>query len=277
MTGSTSGIGWGIANQFAKAGARVMVQGLEKEGEISGLLTKLESISASKEKNRVAYTQADLSSEDACNRVIKRSAEIFGNLDILVNNAGMQFTSRTEDYPTEKWDAVMKINLYAPFFLSRAALPGMYKKGWGRLVHIASAHGLRSSPNKSAYCASKHGLVGEFLKNFFHWHFLTDNENEIAGMSKSIALESAGTGVTSNCICPGYALTPLVQKQIDNIAKEKGISEQKAKDELLLQKHPVGVFVMPENLGALAVFLSTGAADQVNGAALSMDVGWTAR
>lgn len=157
VTGSTSGIGWSIATQFVKAGAQVMLQGLEKESEVGHLISQLEGLAPSA---RVAYTQADLSSEKSCNHLIAHTADTLRSLDILVNNAGIQFTSRTESYPTEKWDAVLKLNLYAPFFLSRAALPEMYKKGWGRLVHIGSAHSLRASPNKSAYCAAKHGVLG---------------------------------------------------------------------------------------------------------------------
>lgn len=158
VTGSTSGIGLGIATQFAKAGATLMVHGLEGEDQVAPLLAKLRSFSSPK----VSYTQADISSEAGCSKLVSETVSKLGNkLDILVNNAGIQYTARTEDYPSERWDAVMRINLTAPFLLSKAVLPGMYDRGWGRLVHIGSAHSMRGSVNKSAYCASKHGVLGK--------------------------------------------------------------------------------------------------------------------
>jgi 3-hydroxybutyrate dehydrogenase len=255
VTGSTSGIGWGIAQRLAQAGARVMLHGLEKEDEILPLKQKLESMSGAG-AGAPSYSNANLLEESACKSLIESATRDFGKVDILVNNAGAQFTSPTQDFPTDKWDMLVKLNLSAPFFLSRAVLPQMYQRGWGRLIHIGSAHALVASANKAPYVATKHGILG---------------------MSKSIALEAAGTGITSNTICPGWVLTPLVQKQIEKIAKDKNISIKEANLELLLEKQPSGEFVTPEKLGSLAVYLSTDDASQVTGAALSMDGGWTVR
>jgi len=179
-----------------------------------------------------------------------------GKLDIIVNNAGIQFTAPTEKFPTDKYKAIMGVCVDAPFYISRAALPQMYERGWGRLIHIGSAHSHVASPNKSAYCAAKHGVLG---------------------LSRAIALEAAGRGVTSNTICPGWVHTPLVKKQIERISSERGISLDEAQKVLTLDKHPTNEFVEPENLGNFAVYLSTDAAGQINGAALSMDLGWTVR
>lgn len=252
VTGSTSGIGWGIVTQFAKAGCRVMFHGVEQESEISNLKEELASLS----KDKVAYSSADLVDPDQCKNVINEATKKLGKVDILVNNAGVQFTAPVQDYPAEKWNWIIAINLSAPYHLTRTVIPQMYDRKWGRLIHIASAHGKVASINKTGYCASKHGMIG---------------------FSKSVALEAAGTGVTSNCICPGWVLTPLVKKQIERIAQDQKISFDEAKMQLLLEKQPSGEFVDPEDLGQFAVFLSTNAASQITGASLSMDGGWTVR
>jgi len=252
VTGSTSGIGWGIAQRLASAGARVMLHGLDKESEVTSLKETLAKTSG----QQPGFSNANLLEEQACKELISKATKDFGKVDILVNNAGAQFTSPTQDFPSDKWDMLLKLNLSAPFYLTRAVLPQMYQRKWGRLIHIGSAHSLVASANKSPYVATKHGILG---------------------MSKSIALEAAGTGVTSNTICPGWVLTPLVQKQIEKIAKDKNITIQEANLELLLEKQPSGEFVTPKKLGSLAVYLCTDDASQLTGAALSMDGGWTVR
>jgi len=250
VTGSTSGIGLGIVTQFAKVGCRVMLHGLEAESEITSVRDKLASLS----KDKVAYSNANLADPADCKSLIDKATKELGRVDILVNNAGVQYTAPVEDFPPEKWDWLIAVNLNAPYHLTKAVIPQMYERKWGRLIHIASAHGKVASKNKTAYCASKHGIIG---------------------FSRSVALEAAGTGVTSNAICPGWVLTPLVKKQIEKISKDKGISFDEAKMELLLEKQPSGEFVDPEDLGAFAVFLSSGASSQVTGAVLSMDGAWT--
>jgi 3-hydroxybutyrate dehydrogenase len=184
------------------------------------------------------------------------AADKFGGVDILVNNAGIQYVANVEDFPVEKWDAIIAINLSSAFHTSRLALPYMKQKNWGRIINLASAHGLVASAQKSAYVAAKHGLVG---------------------LTKSTALETAQTGVTANAICPGWVLTPLVQKQVDDRATREGISNEQAKKNLLLEKQPSGEFVTPEELGALAVFFCSPAANQVRGVAWNMDGGWVAQ
>jgi 3-hydroxybutyrate dehydrogenase len=252
VTGSTSGIGWGTLKQFAKAGCRVMLHGLEKENEVSSLKQELESMSGAK----VCYSNADLLREASCKQLVEETIQGLGKLDIVVNNAGIQFTSSTQDFPTDQWNRILAVCLNAPFFISRSVLPHMYAQKWGRLIHIGSAHSLVGSPNKSAYCAAKHGVLG---------------------LSRVIALEAAGTGVTSNTICPGWVLTPLVKMQIERISKEKGISIEEASNQLVLDKHPSPDFITPEKLGSLAVYLSSDDASLMTGAALSMDAGWTTR
>jgi 3-hydroxybutyrate dehydrogenase len=184
------------------------------------------------------------------------AGEKFGGVDVLVNNAGIQHVANVEDFPSEKWDAIIAINLTSAFHTSRLALPGMKQKNWGRIINLASTHGLVGSAQKSAYVASKHGLLG---------------------FTKSVALETAQTGVTCNAICPGWVLTPLVQRQVDDRAAREGISIEQAKKALLSEKQPSGEFVTPEELGALAVFMCSPAANQVRGAAWNMDGGWVAQ
>ncbi|KAJ6642175.1 D-beta-hydroxybutyrate dehydrogenase [Pseudolycoriella hygida] len=250
VTGSTSGIGWGVVSQFAKAGCRVMFHGLEEESQITNLKEELASFS----KDKVAYSSADLVDPDQCRNLIMDANRQLGKVDILVNNAGVQFTAPVQNFPPDKWNWLLAINLNAPYHLTRTVIPQMYDRKWGRIIYIASAHGKVGSVNKSGYCASKHGLMG---------------------FSKSVALEAAGTGVTSNCVCPGWVLTPLVQKQIDRISEENRISIDEAKMKLLSEKQPSGEFIRTEDLAAFVVFLSSDAASQITGASLSMDGGWT--
>lgn len=250
VTGSTSGIGWGIAQAFAEKGCKVMLHGLENEENVASLKKTIESLS----QESVAYCRADLSQAQACDELIHFTTKTFGKVDIVINNAGVQHTAPTENFPPEKWDFIINLNLAAAFHTSRAALPQMYARKWGRLIHIGSVHSLVASTHKAAYVAAKHGLLG---------------------FSKVVALEAAGTGVTSNLICPGWVFTPLVEKQIQDMAAEKKVSFEEAKKELLLEKQPSGEFVTPEALGAMSVFLASEHADQITGAAFVMDGGWT--
>ncbi|ODM90125.1 D-beta-hydroxybutyrate dehydrogenase, partial [Orchesella cincta] len=223
VTGSTSGIGLGIATEFAKAGCRILLHGLESESQVSNLIKEIASIS----NEMVAYSNANIADQEQCKALIEFATKELGKVDILVNNAGVQFTSPVQDFPAEKWKWLMDVNLNAPFLLTQAVIPQMYERKWGRLIHIASTHGKVASKNKTAYCAAKHGLLG---------------------FSKAVALEAAGTGVTSNCICPGWVLTPLVQQQVEKISKDKGISFEAAKMELLLEKQPSGEFCFSAQL-----------------------------
>lgn len=252
VTGSTSGIGLGIAKTLAGAGASIMLNGFGDPGEIEQLRSEL----AAKHNVKVAFNPADLSkSADVISLIAATEAEL-GSLDILVNNAGIQHVAPIEDFPPEKWDAIIAINLSSCFHAIRAALPGMRKRGWGRIVNIASAHGLVASAQKSAYVAAKHGVIG---------------------LTKAVALETATTDITCNAVCPGWVLTPLVQKQIDAIAAREGISVADAQKQLLAEKQPSLAFATPEDIGGLVLFLASGAAAQIRGASLSIDGGWTAQ
>jgi len=252
VTGSTSGIGLGIAEALAAKGADVMLNGFGDADVIAGLRKRI----ADQFGVKVGYDGADVSKPDQIKTLVEHATEELGKIDILVNNAGIQFTSPIEEFPPERWEAVIAINLSAVYYGMHYALPGMKQRGWGRLINIASAHGLVASVNKSAYVAAKHGVIG---------------------LSKVAALENAETGITSNCICPGWVLTPLVQKQIDALAERKGLSGEAAARDLLGEKQPSKRFVTPEQLGELAVFLSSDAASNMTGAALTMDGGWTAQ
>jgi len=252
VTGSTSGIGLGIARELAGAGADVMLNGFGDAGAIEQLRADL----AKEFGVQVAYSGADMSKPAEVAGMVEQAAAAFGKLDILVNNAGIQHTARVQDFPLDRWDAIIAINLTAAFVATRAALPGMLARGWGRIINVASTHGLVASAEKSAYVASKHGVVG---------------------LTKVVALETATTGVTCNAICPGWVLTPLVQKQIDARSAAQGMSVDQAKFELLAEKQPSHEFVTPDQLGALAVFLCSDAASQLRGQALAMDGGWTAQ
>ena len=248
VTGSTSGIGLGIALCLARQGANVVLNGF---GEFEAAKAQVAALGVT-----VGYHGADMSKPAEIAELMAYAARDFGGVDILVNNAGIQHVAKVEDFPVEKWDAIIAINLSSAFHTTRLALPGMRAKNWGRVINIASAHGLVASPQKSAYVAAKHGIVG---------------------FTKSTALEVATTGITSNAICPGWVLTPLVHKQIDDRAAREGITVDKAKLDLLSEKQPSLEFVTPEQLGELAVFLCSPAGNNVRGVAWAVDGGWTAQ
>ncbi|MES2251152.1 MAG: 3-hydroxybutyrate dehydrogenase [Pseudomonadota bacterium] len=248
VTGSTSGIGFAIAKALAQQGAHIVLNGF---GDADAPKAQIEALGV-----RAEYHGADMSKPDQIEDMMKFAASKFGRVDILVNNAGIQHVAKVEDFPTERWDAIIAINLTSAFHTTRLAIPAMREANWGRIINVASAHGLVASAQKSAYVAAKHGIVG---------------------LTKSVALETATTGVTCNAICPGWVLTALVQKQIDDRAAREGISALQAQNELLGEKQPSLQFTTVEQLGGLAVFLSSPAADQVRGVAWAMDGGWTAQ
>jgi 3-hydroxybutyrate dehydrogenase len=248
VTGSTSGIGLGIALSLARQGANIVLNGF---GDAEGARAQVAALGA-----QVIHHGADMSKPADIIDLFATAQSTFGGVDILVNNAGIQHVARVEDFPIEKWDAIIAINLTSAFHTTRLAVPGMREKNWGRIVNVASAHGLVASAQKSAYVASKHGLVG---------------------FTKSVALELATTGVTANTICPGWVLTPLVQKQIDDRAAREGITVDQASRDLLGEKQPSFQFVTPEQLGELTVFLCSPAAANVRGVAWNMDGGWVAQ
>lgn len=252
ITGSTSGIGLGIAHAFAGQGANIVFNGFGDAKEIDALQTHV------KERFgvQVAYHNADMSKPAEIKAMMHFAAERFGAVDILVNNAGIQHVANVEDFPVEKWDAIIAINLSSAFHTTRLALPAMKARNWGRIINIASVHGLVGSVQKSAYVAAKHGIIG---------------------LTKVTALENAHSGITCNAICPGWVLTPLVQKQVDARAAQQNISGDEARKSLLAEKQPSGEFVTPEQLGELAVFLCSDAASQVRGVAWNMDGGWIAQ
>jgi 3-hydroxybutyrate dehydrogenase len=251
VTGSTSGIGLGVAEVLASHGANVILNGFGPQSEIQALVKRM----SDQYKVGVDFQSADLSKyneiEDMFNQINKNK-----HVDILVNNAGIQHVTPTESFPVDKWNQIININLNAVFYTTKLALPYMQKQNWGRIINIASAHGLVGSVNKSAYVASKHGVVG---------------------FTKVVALENAKTGVTANSICPGFVLTPLVSKQIEDRAKANGVSFETEKSNFLNEKQPSQEFVTPRELGELAAFLSTDAARQVRGVAWNMDGGWVAQ
>ncbi len=252
VTGSTSGIGLGVAKALAQQGASVMINGFGDAKEIEALRESLERLSGAP----AAYQDADMSKPAEVAALIMEAERTLGKVDILVNNAGIQHVAPVEDFPAEKWDMIIAINLSSSFHTIRAALPGMRKRGWGRIINIASSHGLVASINKAAYVAAKHGLIG---------------------LTKTVALETAATGITCNAICPGWVLTPLVQKQIDALAMRDRMTEAEAKTKLLAEKQPSHDFATPEQIGGIAVFLCSDAADQMRGGALTVDGGWTAQ
>lgn len=252
VTGSTSGIGRGMALKLAEAGANIVLNGFGAAEEIADLRRHIETTY----KVGVDYHGADLSRVADIEDMMKTAAAKFGQVDILINNAGIQHTAPTEAFPVDKWDAVIAINLSSAFHASRLAIPAMKAAGWGRIINTASVHGLVGSVHKVAYVAAKHGIVG---------------------MTKVVALELAGSGVTCNAIAPGWVATPLVQKQIDARAAAEGISVDDARKKLLGEKQPSMAFAETDQLGALAVFLSSPAADQITGITLPMDGGWTAQ
>ncbi|MBS3647665.1 3-hydroxybutyrate dehydrogenase [Pseudaminobacter sp. 19-2017] len=252
VTGSTSGIGLGIAEALATHGADVMLNGFGDAAEIDKLRTSL----AETHGVRVSYSAADMSKQAEVDAMIAQATRELGSVDILVNNAGIQYTAPVEEFPLDRWDAILAINLSAAFWAIRAVLPQMKRRGWGRIINIASAHGLVASVHKAAYVAAKHGLLG---------------------LTKVVALETATTPVTCNAICPGWVLTPLVEKQIDDIANRQGLSRAAATEELLGEKQPSLEFATPAQIGALAVFLCSDAAAQIRGTAIPVDGGWTAQ
>ncbi|MBH9577771.1 3-hydroxybutyrate dehydrogenase [Inhella proteolytica] len=248
VTGSTSGIGLGIALSLARQGANVMLNGF---GDIEGARAQFEGLEI-----EVDYHGADMAHAEEVVDLVRATEARFGGCDILVNNAGIQHVAPIQDFPPERWDAILAINLSSAFHSLRAALPGMLARNWGRVINIASVHGQVASVNKSAYVAAKHGLIG---------------------LTKTAALETATTGITVNAICPGWVLTPLVQKQVDARALADGVDNAEATRRLLGEKQPSLTFTTPEQLGALAVFLCSEAAANVRGQAWGMDGGWTAQ
>lgn len=247
VTGSNSGIGLGVARAFAGAGCKVVLNSYSDRDEDHKLAADM-----SKEFDaEVRYIQADMSKGDQARALIEKA----GACDVLVNNAGIQHVAPIDDFPVEKWDAIIAINMSSAFHTTAAALPLMRKAGWGRVINIASAHGLRASPFKSAYVTAKHGIVG---------------------MTKTVALETAKEPITANAICPGYVLTPLVEAQIPDTAKEYDMSEDEVIEKVILAKQPSKDFVTVEQLGDMALFLASPAGDQLTGQAIAMDGGWTA-
>jgi 3-hydroxybutyrate dehydrogenase len=251
VTGSTSGIGLGIAAGFAAEGCHVVLNGFGDAHEIEATRRAL----SAEHGVEVRYSGTDMSRPDAIAAMMEEVIGEFGTLDILVNNAGIQFVSPIEDFPPAKWDAIIAINLSSAFHTSRLAVPGMKARGWGRIINLASAHGLIASPFKSAYVAAKHGMIG---------------------LTKTIALEVAESGITCNAICPGYVHTPLVDMQINDTARARGISREAVIRDVMLGEQPTKRFVTVEELAGLAVFLCAESGASINGAALPVDGGWTA-
>ena len=248
VTGSTSGIGLGVAKSLAAQGANIVLNGF---GDAEAARAEVAALGG-----RVSYHAADMSRPVEIEAMMAFAVQQHGGVDILVNNAGIQHVADVEHFPVERWDAIIAINLSSAFHTTRLVLPGMKERGWGRIINIASAHGLVASAQKSAYVAAKHGIVG---------------------FTKSIALETAICGITVNAICPGWVLTPLVQKQVDARVAREGIDDAEAKRRLLADKQPSLQFTTPEQLGELAVFLCSAAADNVKGVAWAVDGGWTAQ
>jgi len=252
VTGSTSGIGLGIATAFAERGANVVLNGLGDAAAIETIRSGLEAAHGT----RVVYDSADLSKADAIESMMGRLTAQFGVIDILVNNAGIQFVSPVDEFPVDRWNAILALNLDASFHLIRLVLPGMKARKWGRIINIASAHALVASPFKAAYVAAKHG---------------------IAGLTKTVALEVATQGITMNAICPGYVWTPLVEKQIPDTAKARGLTEEQVVNDVLLHAQPTKRFVQVSEVAALAAFLASRDAASITGAIIPIDGGWTAQ
>jgi 3-hydroxybutyrate dehydrogenase len=251
VTGSNSGIGLGIAEALAAAGCNVVLNSFTDSADDHALAERVTATHGV----QAEYLRADMAMPEDCRRLVEQAAEAFGPVQILVNNAGIQHVARVEEFPIEKWDAILAVNLSSAFHTIAAAIPGMRASGWGRIVNIASAHGLTASPFKSAYIAAKHGLVG---------------------LTKTVALELAEENVTCNAICPGYVLTPLVENQIVDQMKVHGLPRERVVREIMLQRQPTRQFARVEDIGAMTVFLCSDAAAQITGATLSVDGGWTA-
>ena len=251
ITGSNSGIGLGIAEELARLGSDIVLNSFTDNPEDHALAERI----AEEHKVRAVYVAADMSNGDACRSLVAKAREAMGSLDILVNNAGIQFVAGIDEFPVEKWNAIIAINLSSAFHTTAAALPLMRAQGWGRIVNIASAHGLTASPFKSAYVAAKHGLVG---------------------LTKVAALETAEEPITANAICPGYVLTPLVEAQIPDTMKKYGMDRETVIREVLLERQPSKQFATTAQIGGCVAFLCSAAAEQITGTTLSVDGGWTA-
>ena len=251
VTGSTSGIGLGIAEGFAKEGINLVLNGFGDAAEIEAIRAGL----ASKFGIKVTYDGADMSKPEQIEAMMKKAAVDFGGVDILVNNAGIQHVCPVEDFPTAKWDAIIAINMSSAFHTTKMAVPYMKSKGWGRIINVASAHAMVASPFKSAYVASKHGIMG---------------------FTKTVALEVAEKGITCNAICPGYVLTPLVEKQIPDTAKARGMTEEEVKKNVLLAAQPTKQFVTTEQVAGTAIFLCSDSAASITGTNIMVEGGWTA-
>ncbi|WP_316013109.1 3-hydroxybutyrate dehydrogenase [Roseobacter sp. HKCCA0434] len=251
ITGSNSGIGLGVAEELARLGAKVVLNSFSDSDEDHALAERI----SGEHNTGVAYIQADMSDPEATRALVTKAHAKFGRVDILVNNAGIQHVAGIDEFPTEKWDAIIAINMSSAFHTTAAALPLMREQGWGRVVNIASAHGLTASPYKSAYVAAKHGVVG---------------------MTKVVALETAQEPITANAICPGYVMTPLVEKQIPETMEKYGMDRETAIKEVLLARQPSKEFATTQQIGGTVAFLCSDAAAQITGTTISVDGGWTA-